>query len=626
MTKQIIFITGANGFVGRVIVNILSKTHQIYALVRPGTIPGFILNDNVRVVYGDLTDEVSLENAIPRKATIINLAANPYHPQLSYLVNVEGVKKLLRVAKKKKTVRFIQISSQATKIKIKGVYAQTKSMADALVRNAGIPYVICKPSLIYGEGERGLFARVAKLMRALPFVPIFGDGETKVNPIRVEDVGAYLQLIVDDKDLSNKEWEMGSLKPVTYNDLYRTIAGEQKVNFVHISRTIGLILAYMMRILPNPPIFVDNVLGSTQDTNCDSTKIAKHYHFLPKEFGVNVGIEKKTRLAVVGLGKMGTLHLTLLSTFPEVEIVALVDTNKALFSTAKSMGVRGSFYSSLKEAIQNEELDAVYLITPTFTHLRLMKEAIKAKLHIFVEKPVGLNSAEVEELAKLRYDRVIHVGYTLLYSRVFQSLKEILASKRYGKIVSVSGSFAHGEVFGPKKGWMFNKKLSGGGVLMNPGPHFFSVLQLLFGHGKLDRAKITDKFGTGLDDTVKARILFSDFVANVKLSWSVANKATPETKLVIVCEEATLSTDGHNIEVEVSRKNKKIISENTLPKSEEKIFNLNPDAYGEAYYLENKYFLEAIRGNKRQVPNSLAMAIMIEKQIANIYEYCEEHQ
>ncbi len=134
-----VYITGANGFIGHNLVNYLSRNnYDVVALLRKGSIPYFDLKRNVHVVVGDLTDKKSLQKATPERSIVINLAANPYHPTLSYKVNVEGTKNLLNICKSKKIRLFIQISSQATKIKKKEVYAKTKNESDKLVEKSNL--------------------------------------------------------------------------------------------------------------------------------------------------------------------------------------------------------------------------------------------------------------------------------------------------------------------------------------------------------------------------------------------------------------------------------------------------------------------------------------------------------
>jgi predicted dehydrogenase len=329
-----------------------------------------------------------------------------------------------------------------------------------------------------------------------------------------------------------------------------------------------------------------------------------------------VETQPRVRVAVVGLGKMGTLHLSLLSHMHDVEIVALVDTNKALFRTVQSMGVTGRFYATLEQALAAETVEAVYLITPTFTHVPLIKQALAAGVHVFVEKPVALHAGEITELARLRTDRIIQVGYTMLYVPVIREVRRILDTGSLGPIISVQASFAHGEVFGPKKGWMFNPALSGGGVLMNPGPHLFSIIAYLFGEPTRITGAIRELYTPGLDDVVEAHFSYPHYTLSAKLSWSVPDKPIGETQLTIRTRRGWIKTNGHEIRLSRDGKRQTIREEALLPDT---VFELNPAAYGSAYFAESRAFIEAVQGAKRPVPNTLSKALAIETMIHQLY-------
>lgn len=620
--SKTIYVTGANGFIGQTLVKYLSaNNYQVYALLRKRSIPSFALNKNIHVVYGDLEDIESLKKSIPKSSVVVNLAANPYHKKLSYSVNVIGTRNLIEASEKNKVTKYIQISSQATKIQRQGVYAKTKNESDELVRKSLLNWTILKPSLVYGGGERGLFNKVKSMASILPFVPVFGDGETKIYPIEVSDLSHIILRVIQDKNNASTEFDVGSRRPITYNTLYQTIT---KTKLVHVPVWMGLLLAKALSILPNPPIYPDNVLGSTQDTKCQPLPILKRYKFNPISFaeGSTMVLKpKKIRIAIVGLGKMGTLHMSILNTFAEIEIAALIDTNVALYNTVKSMGISGNFYTSLGEACKSEKIDAVYIITPTFTHLDLIKTALKYDLHIFVEKPVTMSGDELAQLRKIKSNKVIHTGYTLLNNRVYQEVTRIITNKTYGKVLGFTGRFEHGEVFGLKRGWMFNKKLSGGGVLMNPGPHFFSLLNLFFGKPKRIEGVIKNIYTTEMDDEVKAELHYGVFKGKIFLSWSIAGRDVAQNKFEIRLERATIKTDGNEIIIKKGKSISKIKLSQIEPKMKS-IFNINPKANGEAYYVENRSFIDAILGDKKTVPNELKTALQIESVIFECYKHC----
>lgn len=620
-----IFITGANGFIGKHVVDYLSKKneYEIYTLIRPNSLPRFLLRGNVHVCFGDMRDEKSLLEAIPNGSYIINLAANPYHPKLSYSVNVVGTGNLLLAAKKKNVSKIVHVSSQATKIKVKGVYAKTKLESDELVQKSEIPFVILKPSLVVGTDEKGLFSKIAKLLKLLPIVPVFGDGQINVYPVLVEDFARVIEAVVNDETVSSETFDIGASKPVTYNELYAFIMKQVGIvrPFLHIPVWLGLSIAKLLSFLQNPPLYADNILGSTQDTKCDTRPFLKRYpDFKLRSFDAQTN---KVNVAIVGLGKMGMLHASILTFFKDAQIVALIDTNKSLFNTIKSMGISGRFYQSLEEAYRYESIDAVYIITPTFTHYSLLNAALKNNSAVFVEKPAVLN---LEELNKLKAENTkhplpIHVGYTLLYNPVFMKLRDIVLKGEYGKVLSYTAKFEHGEVFGPKKGWMFNKKLSGGGVLMNPGPHLFSVLHSLFGIPQKITGSLYSHYVPDLDDEGTFSFMHPTFSGKVSLSWSVPNKAISYLQLAIRLERADIVADGKDLRITCNSKTE-VINFRDLGPFIPNTFDINPDANGEAYYIEDRLFINSVK-NKLFIhpsPNDLDAALQIESIIHNCYK------
>lgn len=625
--KKIVFITGANGFIGQHLVDYLSsRDWEVHTLLRPGSIPSFTILENVCIHYGDLRDIQSLRAACPMGAYVINLAANPYHKTLSFDVNVEGTKNLLEIAKKKGCKMFTHISTQATKISTQGVYGRSKAMSDELVRDSGLPCVILKPSLVYGSGEKGLFVKISKLASKLPFIPVFGDGEVRLYPIHVADLSVLLEKVTTDPKVSGMTFDLGGRQSITYNTLYNSIAARLPNHpvLLHIPVAIGMLMAKIFSVLPNPPIFEDNVLGSTQETSCNPNPLLNRYGYTPRTFkeGFNeVFSPAKVRVGIIGLGKMGMLHATLLRSMPEVEITALIDTNPNLVGTFKSMGIPGEFYPSLTKAISAKVLDAVYITTPTFAHANLLLEATKHKLHVFIEKPIALNGEEIKKLrAQLPKTLVLHAGYTMLYHRPFSKLFEILKTKKYGKILGYEAKFEHGEVLFPRKGWMFTKSLSGGGVLMNPGPHLFSILYSCFGKPQKVSGTLKKVHSLEVEDEASFEFNHGRYTGKVYLSWSVPGKHIADYRLTCRCELAEIVVSPELLVIRSKDGKTKKLRFNDIEPVSLDLLNINPRAFGEAYYLENLMFIEAVLGRgKSNVINDVDSALKIEEVIAMCY-------
>lgn len=620
-----VFVTGANGFIGQHLVNYLSnKNYEIYAMIRKGSLPGFELNKNVNMVYGDILDVYSMEKYIPEESIVVNLAVNPYDPKLSHLVNVGGTSKLISVLEGKKINKLIHFSSQATKIKNKGVYSITKGESDELVKKSKLNWIILKPSLVYSDGEKGLFNKIKGLVNMLPFVPVFGDGKVKVAPVHVLDLCKYVELVIEDKKDKYSVYDIGCSKPVTYDYFYSAILKylDRKNPLLHIPSGIGVMAGTFFGILgmKNPPFYTDNVLGSTQETNCDVGPIAKKYKFSPMEF--DEGLEavfnkKKVRVVVVGLGKMGMMHLASLNSIVNVKIVALVDNNIKSWGVIKSMVTEGNFYTSVDEALEKEKLDKVFVLTPTFAHKKILLQCLKKGLSVFVEKPLCLNAKEANDLREIveKYPNKVFVGYALLFKRTILEMKRIIESKKYGEIVGFRAIYKHGEVFGPKIGWMFDKTKSGGGVLMNPGPHLFSVVSYLLGKPKNIKGRISKLYSATVDDEANLAIDYGKFVGEIYLSWSVKGVDIPQMSFEIDFERAKVTTNGRVLQIIFGDKIETILEKN-LPPLIDNIFELSPEASGESYVTEDYLFVNSMSA----ITNDLSWVLQTESMIHDSYK------
>jgi len=132
----------------------------------------------------------------------------------------------------------------------------------------------------------------------------------------------------------------------------------------------------------------------------------------------------KIRTAIVGAGKMGSIHAKVYSQLPESELVAVVDTNIGKAQRlAEKYGC--SAYDNCDDILKN--VDAVTIATPTVTHLSLAKIFIKNKIPILIEKPLAANSKEGKKIVSLakRRNTVVAVGHSERCNPVVQAIKRL---------------------------------------------------------------------------------------------------------------------------------------------------------------------------------------------------------
>ena len=118
----------------------------------------------------------------------------------------------------------------------------------------------------------------------------------------------------------------------------------------------------------------------------------------------------KLRAAVIGAGAFGRNHARVISRLPDVELAAVVDTDRAKAEQlAEAYG--SSAFASCQEIL--DRFDAAVIATPTITHEVVATALLEAGKEVLVEKPMAQSSAAAERLARLAQERgrILQVGH-----------------------------------------------------------------------------------------------------------------------------------------------------------------------------------------------------------------------
>ncbi|HET7567855.1 MAG TPA: Gfo/Idh/MocA family oxidoreductase [Gaiellaceae bacterium] len=153
----------------------------------------------------------------------------------------------------------------------------------------------------------------------------------------------------------------------------------------------------------------------------------------------------RPRIGVVGTGWWSIEHhVPSLLGYEGAELAALADTNpEKLARVASHFGVERTF-ADAEELFVSGLVDGVMIAVPHAHHYPLARAALDAGLHVFLEKPMTLASADAWDLVE-RAERAglqLTVGYTFQYTRAAQRLKRLFDEGTLGELLAVSGIFA----------------------------------------------------------------------------------------------------------------------------------------------------------------------------------------
>jgi predicted dehydrogenase len=209
------------------------------------------------------------------------------------------------------------------------------------------------------------------------------------------------------------------------------------------------------------------------------------------------------RTAVIGTGKMGSIHAKVYSQMAESDLVAVVDTDEA---RAQAMGRQyGCSAATSCEAIL-DKVDAVTVATPTITHLEIAKLFLQRRIPVLIEKPLAASVREGRKIVSLaqRHDTVVAVGHSERCNPVAQALKRH----------SVSPKFIEAQRVSP-----YPFRSTDIGVVLDVMIHDIDIILSLAG----SKIKRVDAVGVGVideaEDMCNARIEFENgCIANITAS------------------------------------------------------------------------------------------------------------
>ncbi len=157
----------------------------------------------------------------------------------------------------------------------------------------------------------------------------------------------------------------------------------------------------------------------------------------------------KTRVAVIGTGFVGRVHVENIRRQTDADLVAIADQNADLarqFGQALGIARAVGDYRSL---LDDPSIDAVHICTPNHTHFPIARDAIAAGKHVICEKPLAMSAAEAESLVGQANARgVVHAtSYNLRFYPLVAQMRNMIASGDVGDLLAVQGSYVQDWLF-----------------------------------------------------------------------------------------------------------------------------------------------------------------------------------
>jgi predicted dehydrogenase len=233
-------------------------------------------------------------------------------------------------------------------------------------------------------------------------------------------------------------------------------------------------------------------------------------------------------VGVLGLGKMGKLHLMNCKFIDDVKVIAVTDASEKNLKWAKSRGIN-ALYNDYTEMIEKENIDVVIITLPNFLHVKSGILAAEKGIDVFMEKPLANTVAEGELIVNAikKYNTKFMIGCNCRFIDSIEQLKGMYDNGILGDVEIAllenigNGPFSPFLEPSPVPDWYFDPQEAGGGAFLDLGYHMIDLFQYFFQDVALEYVQFGNRYNLPYEDNATA-ILRSNKTSTrgiVNLGW-----------------------------------------------------------------------------------------------------------
>lgn len=301
-----ILVTGATGYVGGHVVHRLRAAGwKVRCVVRPGALDSQ-LEDlralDCEIVRAHLSDARALAAAVDGVRGAIHMAGSirPAPGETPHQIHVEATAALVQALRAAPIRKLVLLSSLGVRPNAVTGYHRTKWEAENIVRESGIPYVILRPSLIFGRlvGHRDskLMARLTRRILENSPVPMIGRAG-RIQPVFIGDVAQCLVASLERDDLFNQTHELGGPTTMGFESLVDTLAKSLRRQPRKRSLPYGLALCaglLLERVLCAPPVTSTEVRSLREGSVCQKSSTQSVFGIEPLSLEAGLALGTRT--------------------------------------------------------------------------------------------------------------------------------------------------------------------------------------------------------------------------------------------------------------------------------------------------------------------------------------------
>lgn len=200
--------------------------------------------------------------------------------------------------------------------------------------------------------------------------------------------------------------------------------------------------------------------------------------------------EKKQKVGIIGLGKMGLIRANILSSLNNIDLVGYYD--------IKEKTNEYKYFDNIRDLFN--EIDTIFVAVPHTSTKRYVIDSLEQNKNVFSEKPPGISVNEIKNIrnAERNFEKKLKFGFNHRYHEAILKANQIIKLKEFGEILWMRGVYGRRDA---GENWRDDVKSAGHGILLSQGIHLLDIFRLYMGEFVEIKSFIS---GKGLENNVFA--------------------------------------------------------------------------------------------------------------------------
>jgi len=263
---------------------------------------------------------------------------------------------------------------------------------------------------------------------------------------------------------------------------------------------------------------------------------------------------KKIRIGIIGMGRMGITHFSIINSHPEVEIIAVADTSKITLDLLKKYLPGLLVFKDYRELMEIANPDAILVCTPPNLHFDVSTLAFQNNIHVFVEKPFTGDVNQAYSLMKMFESKnlITQVGYVNRFNDVFITVKKYVESGLIGEVIRFKSEMFSATVVKKEQSESWRSfKGNGSGAVYEIASHAIDLVDYIIGKPhKIVGTSMNQFLSRDVEDIVSSTFIYKNGCSGtIYVNWCDTSYRKPSNKLELFGVKGKILADQHGIKI-----------------------------------------------------------------------------